>query len=198
MSKGLLIGLGVILLLAFWVGSKYNGLVGTDENVIKAWADVQADYQRRADMIPAIVATVKNAAKNEKDILTSVTNARAGISNLEKESAENSQAIKNAKTPQDLEAVGQRINTAIKISVEAYPTIRSTDAFIGLQSQLEGTENRIKTSRSDYNAAVNLHNVRVRSFPANIIAGMFGFGKKDEFKSSEGSEKMPDVKNLFD
>ena len=120
----------------------YNGLVGSDEGVKKAWADVQADYQRRADMIPSIVATVKNAAKNEKDILTNVTNARAGISNLEKEAVENKDAISNAKTPADLDAVGQKINTAIKISVEAYPSIRSTDAFIGLQRCMNEFNNK--------------------------------------------------------
>ncbi len=198
MNKGLLIGLGVIGLLLIWGISKYNGLVGSDEGVKKAWADVQADYQRRADMIPSIVATVKNAAKNEKDILTNVTNARAGISNLEKEAVENKDAISNAKTPADLDAVGQKINTAIKISVEAYPSIRSTDAFIGLQSQLEGTENRIKTSRSDYNESVRKYNSSARSFPGNIIASIFNFAVKEEFKASEGSDKMPDVKALFE
>jgi LemA protein len=198
MKKGLLIALGVVVLLVFYTISKYNGLVSADENVKNGWADVQADYQRRADLIPSLIATVKKAAENEKDILTTVTNARAGISNLEKEAADNETQIKNAKTPQELDAIGQRVNSAIKITLEAYPSIRSTDAFIGLQGQLEGTENRIKTSRSDYNAKVKLFNIAARSFPNNIIAGMFGFSVKEEFKATEGSDKAPDVKALFE
>jgi LemA protein len=198
MKKGYLIILGALLLLTFYSCSKYNGLVKADENVKNAWGNVQADYQRRADLIPSLIATVKKAAENEKDILTTVTNARAGISNLEKEAADNQTQIANAKTPQDLDAVGQRINSAIKITLEAYPTIRSTDAFIGLQGQLEGTENRIKTSRSDYNGQVKLYNIAARSFPNNIFASIFGFAVKEEFKAAEGSDKAPDVKTLFE
>jgi LemA protein len=198
MKKGYLIVLGVLLLLTFYSCSKYNQLVSTDENLKNAWGDVQADYQRRADLIPSLIATVKKAAENEKDILTTVTNARAGIPNLEKEASENSEQIKSAKSPQELEAVGQRINSAIKITLEAYPSIRSTDAFIGLQGQLEGTENRIKTSRSDYNKKVKEYNIAARTFPNNIFAKLFGFSVKDEFKASEGSDKAPDVKALFE
>lgn len=198
MKKGYLIILGVIVLLGFFSCSKYNGLVKGDEEVKRAWGDVQTQYQRRADLIPSLIATVKKAAENEKDILTNVTNARAGIPNLEKESADIKDAVSKAQTPADLDAVGARINTAIKITMEAYPTIRSTEAFIGLQSQLEGTENRIQTSRSDYNTAVKNFNVSARTFPGNIFAGMFGFKSKDEFKAAEGSDKAPDVENLFD
>jgi len=191
MKKGYLIVLGVLLLLTFYSCSKYNQLVGADENLKNAWGDVQADYQRRADLIPSLIATVKKAAENEKDILTTVTNARAGIPNLEKEASENSEQIKSAKSPQELEAVGQRINSAIKITLEAYP-------FIGLQGQLEGTENRIKTSRSDYNKKVKEYNIAARTFPNNIFAKLFGFSVKEEFKASEGSDKAPDVKALFE
>jgi LemA protein len=198
MKKGLLIVLGIVLLLGFVGCSKYNGLVKGDEDVKKAWGDVQTQYQRRADLLPSLIATVKKAAENEKDILTNVTNARAGIPNLEKEASDIKDAASKAQTPADLNAVGDRINTAIKITMEAYPTIRSTEAFLGLQSQLEGTENRIQTSRSDYNAAVRNFNVGARTFPGNIFAGMFGFKAKDEFKATEGSDKAPDVEKLFD
>jgi LemA protein len=198
MKKGYLIIIGVIVLLGFFGCSKYNGLVNSDEDVKKAWGDVQTQYQRRADLIPSLIATVKKAAENEKDILTNVTNARAGIPNLEKEAGEIKTAAANAQTPQDLDAVGQRINTAIKITMEAYPTIRSTEAFIGLQSQLEGTENRIQVSRVDYNTVVASYNKGVRTFPGNIFAGMFGFKVKDEFKAAAGSENAPDVEQLFD
>lgn len=198
MKKGYLIALGIIALLGFYSCSQYNGLIKTDEDVNKAWGDVQTQYQRRADLIPSLIATVKKAAENEKDILTNVTNARAGIANLEKEAGDIKEAASKAQTPADLDAVGARINTAIKITMEAYPTIRSTEAFIGLQSQLEGTENRIQTSRSDYNTSVRNYNVKARTFPGNIFAGMFGFKVKDEFKAAEGSDKAPDVENLFD
>jgi LemA protein len=198
MKKGYLIILGVIVLLAFFGCSKYNSLVNVDEDVKKAWGDVQTQYQRRADLIPSLIATVKKAAENEKDILTNVTNARAGIPNLEKEAADIKNAASSAQTPQDLDAVGQRINTAIKITMEAYPTIRSTEAFLGLQSQLEGTENRIQVARSDYNAVVATYNKNARTFPGNIFAGMFGFKVKDEFKAAEGSDKAPDAEALFD
>lgn len=198
MKKGYLIILGVIVLLGFFGCSKYNGLVKGDETVKQAWGDVQTQYQRRADLLPSLIATVKKAAENEKDILTNVTNARAGIPNLEKEASDIKEAAGKAQTPADLDAVGARINTAIKITMEAYPTIRSTEAFIGLQSQLEGTENRIQVSRSDYNAAVKNFNISARTFPGNIFAGMFGFKAKDEFKAAEGSDKAPDVEKLFD
>lgn len=198
MKKGYLIILGVILLLGFFGCSKYNGLVKGDEEVKRVWGNVQTQYQRRADMIPSLIATVKKAAENEKDILTNVTNARAGISNLEKEAADIKDAAGKAQTPADLDAVGARINTAIKITMEAYPTIRSTEAFMGLQSQLEGTENRIQTARSDYNTAVKDFNVSARTFPGNIFAGIFGFKAKEEFKATEGSENAPDVEKLFD
>lgn len=198
MKKGYLIILGVIVLLGFFSCSKYNGLVKGDEEVNRAWGDVQTQYQRRADLLPSLIATVKKAAANEKDILTNVTNARAGIPNLEKEAADIKTAAGNAKTPADLDAVGARINTAIKITMEAYPTIRSTEAFMGLQNQLEGTENRVQTSRSDYNTAVKNFNVSARTFPGNIFAGMFNFKVRDEFKAAEGSENAPDVEKLFD
>ncbi|MES2617906.1 MAG: LemA family protein [Bacteroidota bacterium] len=198
MKKGYLIALGIIALLGFYSCSQYNGLIKTDEDVNKTWGDVQASYQRRADLIPSLVATVKKAAENEKDILTTVTNARAGIANLEKEAGEIKGAVDNAKTPADLDAIGNRINTAIKITMEAYPTIMSTAGFVGLQDQLEGTENRINTARADYNGAVRNYNVKTRSFPGNIFAGMFGFKVKEEFKAAEGSDKAPDVEKLFD
>jgi LemA protein len=197
MKKGYLIILGVIVLLGFFGCSKYNGLVNSDEDVKRAWGDVQTQYQRRADLIPSLIATVKKAAQNEKDILTNVTNARAGIPTLEKEAADIKDATSKAQTPADLDAVGQRINTAIRITMEAYPTIMSTQAFIGLQSQLEGTENRIQTARSDYNAVVAGYNKTARTFPGNIFAGMFGFKVKEEFKADAGSEKAPNAEDLF-
>jgi LemA protein len=198
MKKGYLIILGIIAFLGFVGCSQYNGLVRADEDVKQSWGDVQTQYQRRADLIPGLIATVKKAAENEKDILTSVTNARAGISNLEKESGEIKDAAMKAQTPKEMDAVAQRINTAIRITVEAYPTIQSTAGFLGFQSQLEGTENRVQTARSDYNATVKNYNVKARTFPGNIFASMFGFTSKEEFQATEGSDKAPEVDKLFD
>src|SRR3954471_8778518 len=136
MSKGLiavLVVVGFIIVVGggffMWGTGVYDNAVGLQENVKQSWGDVQATYQRRADLVPSLVATVKGAAENEKSILTQVTQARAGIV--------------NAKTPEHLELAGRQINTAINLAFEAYPEIRSTANFSDLQSQLEGTENRI-------------------------------------------------------
>src|SRR4051812_43825438 len=140
MSKGLMTGLiiiGVLVVAVFgfisWGSGVFDNAVRLQEDVKGQWSDVQATYQRRADLVPGLVATVKGAAENEKEILTKVTQARAGIV--------------NAKTPDDLELAGRQINTAINLAFEAYPQIRSTENFQELQSQLEGTENRINVAR---------------------------------------------------
>jgi LemA protein len=139
MSKGLittLIIVGVLVVIIFgfisWGSGVYDNAVRAQETVNKEWNDVQAAYQRRADLVPNLVATVKGAAENEKEILTQVTQARAGIT--------------SAQTPEDLELAGRKINTAINLAFEAYPQIRSTENFQDLQAQLEGTENRINVA----------------------------------------------------
>ena len=157
MSKGLITTLaiiGVIVLFVFgffmWGTGVYDSAVKAQENVNNEFSDVQATYQRRADLIPNLIATVKAAAENEKGILIQVTQARAGIV--------------AAKTPEDLEMAGRKINTAINLAFEAYPQIRSTENFQDLQSQLEGTENRINVARQSYNKAVADYNVYVRGY----------------------------------
>jgi LemA protein len=197
MKKGLLIVLGIVLLLGFYGCGKYNGLVTSDEDVKRAWGDVQTQYQRRADLLPSLIATVKKAAENEKDILTNVTNARAGIPNLEKEAADIKDAASKAQTPADLNAVGDRINTAIKITMEAYPIIQSTQNFKDLQNDISGTENRVQTARNDYNLAVRNFNISARTFPGNIFANIFGFKPQEEFKAADGTDKVPDVEGLL-
>ena len=153
MKKGLIV-LGAIVGLALIVfmmyRSSYNTAVNLQENVDEKWGDVGATYQRRADLIPQLVATVKGAAANEKGILTQVTEARAGIV--------------NAKTPEDMDLMGKKINTAINLAFEAYPQIRSTQNFSDLQTQLEGTENRIAVARQNYNGAVKEYNSHIRGF----------------------------------
>jgi LemA protein len=191
MSKGLVIGLiilGVIVVFVFgfvsWGSGKYNNAVAEQEKVNETWGAVQAAYQRRADLVPNLVATVKGAAENEKEILVKVTQARAGIV--------------NAKTPDDLEIAGREINTAINLAFEAYPQIRSTENFQDLQSQLEGTENRINVARDRYNESIRSYNTFVRGFFTRMALSWFGGGEdfsvRTGFSAAEGSDKAPEVK----
>jgi len=185
MKKGLII-IGSVLFLAFVVfmmyRSSYNTAVTLQENVDEKWGDVGATYQRRADLIPQLVATVKGAAANEKGILTQVTEARAGIV--------------NAKTPEEMDVMGKKINTAINLAFEAYPQIRSTQNFSDLQTQLEGTENRISVARQNYNTAVKEYNSHIRGFLNSMFLNKETFAKKEVFKESAGSEKAPEIKGL--
>lgn len=182
MKKSVLI-IGGVLLFVFIVfmmyRSSYNKAVDYQENVDQKWGDVGATYQRRADLIPQLVATVKGAAANERGILTQVTEARAGIV--------------GAKTPEDMEIAGRKINTAINLAFEAYPQIRSTANFSDLQAQLEGTENRISVARQNYNEAVKEYNAHIRGFFNSMFLNKETFGKKEPFKESAGSENAPKV-----
>ncbi len=182
MKKGLIIGGGILLVIfiifMMYRGS-YNTAVNLQENVDEKWGDVGATYQRRADLIPQLVATVKGAAANEKGILTQVTEARAGIV--------------NAKTPEDMDLMGKKINTAINLAFEAYPQIRSTQNFSDLQTQLEGTENRIAVARQNYNEAVKEFNSHIRGFFNSMFLNKETFAKKTPFKESAGSENAPKV-----
>jgi LemA protein len=182
MRKGLIIGGGLLLLVLIiflaYRGS-YNTAINLQENVSEKWGDVGATYQRRADLIPQLVATVKGAAANERGILTQVTEARAGIV--------------NAKTPEDMDIAGKKINTAINLAFEAYPQIRSTQNFSDLQTQLEGTENRIAVARQNYNGAVKEYNSHIRGFINSMFLNKETFAKKEPFKESAGSENAPKV-----
>lgn len=177
----LLVLVGIIVLGVLWVMGSYNGLVSSDTSVEKSWGNVQSAYQRRIDLIPNLVATVKGSAEFEKSMQTQIAQLRSGAS--------------NAKTTSDFTNIDSGINRAINIVVEAYPNVKSTDAFLQLQSQLEGTENRIKYERDNYNTAVQQYKLKVRSFPSNIIAGMFGFdlNKWNTFAADEGADKAPNV-----
>jgi LemA protein len=183
MGKGsiFLIVIGFLVLFGF-LGyySTYNKAVTLQETVTQKWSDVGVTYQRRADLIPKLVEVVKGAAANEKGILTAVTDARAGI--------------KNATTPDQLDAAGAKINEAIKLTFEAYPQIRSTDNFSDLQAQLEGTENRISVARQNYNEAVKDYNSHIRGFFASMFLNAATFPHKDSFKEAEGSDVAPDIK----
>lgn len=191
MSRGLITTLVIVGIIIVFVGGffmwgtgVYDSAVASQEEVNKTFADVQAAYQRRADLVPNLVATVKGAAENEKSILVQVTQARSGIV--------------NAKTPEDLELAGRQINTAINLAFEAYPQIRSTENFQDLQSQLEGTENRINVARTRYNESVASYNTYVRGYFKKMALNMFGSGEdfsvRKGFEASAGAEKAPEVK----
>ncbi len=179
--------IGAILLMGLmfvsWGNGVYNNAVSLQEDNQAQWGNVQAAYQRRADLVPQLVATVKGAAANENKILAEVTQARAGIV--------------NAKTPQDMELMGKKINTAINLAFEAYPEIKSTQNFRDLQAQLEGTENRVNVERRRYNETAKEYNKFVRGLFRRWVLGIFGdedeFVKKEMFQASAGAENAPKV-----
>ena len=183
----------VVLLLIFGgctVG-KYNTLVADSNEVENAWGKVQTAYQRRADLIPNLVSTVKGYAKHESETLENVMAARAKATQV----TINSDNLTPEKLKQYQAAQGelsQALGRLMAVS-ENYPNLKANENFSELQAQLEGTENRINESRQIYNSAVQTYNVSVRRFPANIVAGMFGFDKKNQFEAEAGAEKAPKV-----
>ena len=169
----------------------YNTMVSKDENVKGKWAQVENAYQRRADLIPNLVATVKGAAQHEQGTLTAVVEARAKATSVTVDANDLSEeAI--AKYQESQDALSQSIGRLL-VSVEAYPDLKANTNFQELQAQLEGTENRISVERRAYNEAVQDYNTTVRSFPNNIMAGIFGFKAKGTFQATAGSDKAPTV-----
>lgn len=169
----------------------YNSMVKMDENVKSKWGEVQTQYQRRADLIPNLVATVKGQANFEQKTLTDVTEARAKATSIQVDPTKlTPDAIKQFQAAQ-----GQ-LSTALGrllVASENYPNLKSNEAFNTLQAQLEGTENRIGIARKDFNDAVQEYNGKIRSFPANLTAKMFGFAEKGYFAAEAGADKAPKV-----
>ncbi|MFZ9171967.1 MAG: LemA family protein [Sediminibacterium sp.] len=182
----------LVLLLGGCGCNGYNGLVTLDETVKNKWANVESDYQRRSDLIPNLVNTVKGEANFEQTTLQNVISARASATQVKLDAND----LSPEKIQQYQAAQGQLSQALGKLLMvtENYPNLRANDAFRGLQTQLEGTENRIKVARNDFNDAVAAYNVKARTFPNNIFAGMFGFKTKEGFKAEAGSEKAPEVK----
>ena len=182
---------GVLLLLAGVCVSTYNGLVTKDETVSEKWGAVQTVYQRRADLIPNLVNTVKGYAAHESSTLQEVTEARAQATSIKLDPT--------TATPEQMQAwmdaqqeLSKSLGRLLAIA-ESYPELKASQNFLALQSQLEGTENRISVERQRYNEAVKEYNVSVRRFPSNIIASMFGFDQKPMFEAQEGAEVAPVV-----
>jgi len=187
-----LLVIGAIVLILFaWSCGGYNGLVKKDEVVKNKWNDVQSAYQRRSDLVPNLVNTVKGAANFEQTTLTQVVEARAKATSVNV----NANDLTDDKIAQFQKAQGELSGalSRLLVTVEQYPQLKATQNFQDLQEQLERTENRINTSRNDFNAAVNDYNTKVRSFPMNLFSGMFGFHVRQGFTADQGAEKAPKV-----
>ena len=187
------IGLIVVaaLLIIFCI-SGYNGLVSEEETVNNTWARVQSDYQRRSDLIPNLVNVVKGYAEHEKGTLEAVINARSKATQINIKAED-----LNEETMAKLQAAQGELSSALnKLMVvnERYPDLKANEQFKDLQVQLEGTENRIKESRNQYNDAVKKYNITVRKFPKNILASIFGFSTKPTFEADADAQKAPEVK----
>lgn len=192
MSKTLktLLGVGVVVFLlgSYFVG-KYNTMVSMDETVQTAWSQVENQYQRRLDLIPNLVNTVKGYASHEQETLEGVIKARA-------EATKTNIDIKDANSFAEFQKTQDGLSSALSrlmVVVEQYPDLKANQNFLELQAQLEGTENRISVERKNYNDTVKIYNIYVRSFPNNFIAGMFGFEKANLFESKEGADIAPVV-----
>lgn len=182
----------VVLIIFIWFKNSYNNLVVMEENVKGKWSQVETQYQRRADLIPNLVSTVKGYADFEKSTLTQVVEARANATKVTI-SPENL----DAKSIKEFQEAQNRVSSALGrllAVAENYPNLKANQNFLDLQSQLEGTENRITVARNDYNNEVKVYNQTIRKFPQMIFAGMFGFEKAAYFEADKGSEKAPEVK----
>lgn len=189
--SGIIIVLAILAVLVLWGIGAYNGLVSQQENVTTEWSKVENQYQRRADLIPNLVETVKGYATHEQETLEGVVNARAkatqmnvNAENLTPEKLQEFQAAQGELT----QALGR-----LMVLREAYPDLKANQNFINLQEQLESTENRITVARDRFNDVAKEYNITIRKFPKSLLAGMFGFDRKPTFEATEGAEKAPKV-----
>lgn len=195
MKKGTIIALAIVAVLVMgvmWGVAKYNGMVRMDEGVNGAWAQVQNQYQRRMDLIPNLVATVQGVANFEKSTLQAVIEARAKATQvtLSPQLLNDPQAFQRFEQSQG--SLGSALSRLL-VTVEQYPTLKANENFLQLQSQLEGTENRISVERKRFNEVVQEFNASVRTFPNSLIAGFGGFGPKQYFQAAAGAETAPKV-----
>ena len=194
LSKGLialLVIAGVLVIIGLWAKSSYNKMVRMEEGVTSAWSNVETQYQRRADLIDNLVATVKGYAKHEQGTLEGVVNARAKATAITIDPA-NISAEKLAEFQNAQGALTNALGKLLMIQ-EQYPDLKANQNFLELQAQLEGTENRITVARQKFNEAAQMFNTQIRLFPRNMIAGLFGFERKAYFEAQEGAESAPKV-----
>ena len=192
MKKGTIITIvAIVAAVAIYAVSAYNSMVKMDENVTAAWAQVETQYQRRADLIPQLVNVVKGAADYERKTLESVIEARSKATSIQL-TADDLTEENLAKFQKAQDQLSSALSHLMAIH-EAYPELKANENFRDLQAQLEGTENRIAVARKDFNESVQSYNSYIRRFPKNIFAGMFGFSQKAYFKAAEGAENAPEV-----
>lgn len=191
MKKTLWILLAIVAVVVVWGYSVYNGLVEKEEAVHSAWSDVETQYQRRADLIPNLVNTVKGYAAHEKETLDAVVEARSKATSLNVAAADLT-SERMAAFQQAQEGVRSALGRLIAIA-ENYPDLKANSNFQELQAQLEGTENRIAVARTDFNEKTRAYNVSIRRFPTNLIAGIFSFDAKPYFDANEGAQNAPEV-----
>ena len=190
-NLGWIIPVAIVVVIVLWAIGGYNGMVKMDEQVQNKWANVETQYQRRADLIPNLVSTVKGYAKHEQQTLEDVVKARSEATQV-KVDAENLTPEKLAAFQKAQSGVSSALGRLLAVA-ENYPDLKANQNFRELQSQLEGTENRITVARKDFNDTAKSYNQAIRQFPKNILAGMFGFEKKSYFEAEAGSEKAPKV-----
>lgn len=191
MKKSTIIIIAVIAIIAIGAISAYNGLVKMDESVSTAWSNVENQYQRRSDLIPNLVNTVKGYATHEKETFQAVTEARSKATQMTISANElTSEKLLEYQKAQG--EVGAALSRLLAIT-EAYPDLKANENFKELQAQLEGTENRISVERKNFNEVARSYNTAVRTFPKTIIASMFGFEKRPYFEAEEGASKAPEV-----
>ena len=192
MKKTGIIIVAIVAVILIWGVGTYNGFVKKQENMAKAWGQVENVYQRRADLVPNLVALVKNYAEYEQGTILAVTEARAKKASAATVNMENysESELQNFQTAQD--ELGESLNRLI-VSIENYPDLKANEEYLTLQAQLAGCENRIQTERERFNEAGKAYNQNVRKFPSNIIAKMFGFEKRPYFEAEDGAEKVPET-----
>lgn len=181
---------GILLLLIIWMIVAYNSLVNKQEKVSLTWAEVQNTYQRRLDLIPNLINVVRGASDFEKETFRKIAEARANAQSNLGSTDPTAEGYKKQQKAQD--SLAMNVNRLI-VLVEKYPNLTATAAYTGLQTQLEGTERRIRIARKDFNAAVAIYNNKLRSFPTNLVGGMLGFKTKTGFTAAEGAEKTVEI-----
>ena len=186
---GLFVILGIVVILFFWGCNSYNGLIGVDQEVKTKWSGVETNYQRRTDLYNSVIKTISASANFEKSTLTEVISARAKATSVQVDINDSASLARFQQAQTGLQNAFARLMAV----AEAYPDLKTTKAFQDFQAQIEGTENRINVARKDYNDAVQGYNLKVKTFPNNIFAGLFGFHEKAYYKADPGSEKNPDI-----
>lgn len=192
MKKSTWIIIGIVAVIVIYGITAYNGMVSSEESMTTSWSNVETQYQRRADLIPNLVNTVKGYAAHEKSTLEEVIAARSKATQITVDPTNlTAEKIKEYQAAQG--AVSSALGKLLAIS-ESYPDLKANENFQELQAQLEGTENRINEARKKYNEATQSYNIKIRRFPANLFAGLFGFSPREKFAAEAGAEKAPEVK----